>query len=97
MRFFFRLPAPLALVLTCSALPASAQTTAAPAQLRITVVDQSGAAITMASVHIAGDHVSASAQAVDGRGQTAFDSLPVGPVQVHVESPGFANFDGTLT
>ena len=79
-----------------TALPLQAQNPA-PAQLRVTVVDQTGALITSATVRVTRAGAPPVDRPVDGRGEATFPALGIGPVQVHVESDGFAPFDGTLT
>jgi hypothetical protein len=76
------------------AAPLQAQNPAA--QLRVTVVDQTGASITSATVRVTAAGASPIDQPVDGRGQVTFDTLAPGSAQVHVEAAGFAPFDGTL-
>jgi hypothetical protein len=77
------------------ASPASAQ--ANQAQLRVTVIDQTGASIPMARVRISVPSGTSVDSAVNERGQTTFDALPVGNVQLHVEADGFAPVDRMVT
>lgn len=84
------------LVSVLTATPLWAQNAAA-AQLRVTVVDQTGLSIASATVQvIAGDAPPIELPA-DGRGQATFDSLAPGQSRIHVESAGFEAADATLT
>ena len=81
-------------VLTASS--ALAQTAAQTAQLRVTVVDQTGASIPMAHIRVtpaAGTVVDVD---VDQRGQATLATLPVGNVQLEVEFEGFAPYRATV-
>ena len=61
--------------------------TAQPAQLRVTVVDQSGGAVPGASVRVTADGVPPTSAIADERGTVTVPSLPIGAVQVHVSLP----------
>ena len=67
------------------------------AQLHVTVVDETGAAITSASVSVTPAGAAAAMSSTDGRGEAAFDTLAPGTAQLHVEAPGFAAFDASVT
>ena len=71
--------------------------TAQPAQLRVTVVDQSGGAVPGASVRVTADGVPPTSAIADERGTVTVPSLPIGAVQVHVEFAGFVPSDRTVT
>jgi hypothetical protein len=92
---------PRASCLACAALLAAAPSvpaqTSAPSQLRITVVDQTGASLPGAKVRITRDQTPIAEAAVDRRGQITLTGLPMGAVQVHVEYDGFNPYDGSLT
>jgi hypothetical protein len=77
------------------ASPAAGQ--AARSTLRVNVVDQTGAAIVAAAVRVRPASGTPSDLASDGQGQAIFDALSPGPVQVHVETSGFAPYDAQVT
>ena len=92
-------PRLIALVMTWT-LGASAVTfaqTAQPAQLRVTVADQSGGAVPGASVRVTADGMPPISAIADERGGVTVPGLPVGAVQVHVEFAGFVPSDRTVT
>jgi hypothetical protein len=69
-----------------------------PAELRITVIDQTGASIPMARVRLTPPAGGTAVDAVvNERGQTTVTGLPTGSVQLHVEADGFTAVDRTLT
>jgi hypothetical protein len=80
------------------ATPAAASAQTAPqAQLRLTVIDQTGASIPGAQIRVtpaAGEPVAVNA---DQRGQVTINALPIGAVTLHIEFGGFNAFDGTVT
>jgi outer membrane receptor for ferrienterochelin and colicin len=67
------------------------------AQLRLTIIDQTGASIPGAQVRLTPAAGSLMDVIVDQRGQATVDALPVGPLQLHVEFGGFNPADSTLT
>lgn len=71
--------------------------TGQPAQLRVTVVDQTGASIPAAHVVVSTSAGVTSQGDVDQRGQITLTSLPVGPVRLHVESAGFSPYEASVT
>ena len=77
--------------------PALAQTNAPQAQLRLTVVDQTKAAVAGASVTVTRPEGSEVTIATDERGQATVQALPIAPVQVRVEVAGFEPFEAQLT
>ena len=68
-----------------------------PAQLRVTVVDQTGASIPSAHVVVTNGAGFTAQADVDQRGQVTLTSLPVGSVRLQVESVGFSSYDATVT
>ena len=71
---------------------------AAPqAELRITVIDQTGASIPMARVRVTPPNGTPIEAVVNDRGQTTLTALPAGNVQLHVESDGFTPVDRAVT
>jgi hypothetical protein len=77
------------------AAPLSAQQRSA--SLRVTVVDQTGAAIVGAAVRVTPAATASIALSSDNRGQTVVSDLAVAPVQLHVEATGFAPYDAQVT
>lgn len=75
------------------AAPASAQERAV---LRVTVVDQTGAAIVGAAVRVTPASGAAIDLASDSRGQAVISDLATGSVQLHVEATGFAPYDNQV-
>ncbi len=85
------------IALLLAASPLAAQTTSNQAQLRLVVVDETGAGIPQATVIVtpaSGDPVTFT---TDDRGLGMSPNLPVGSVQIHVEFPGFEPFADTVT
>jgi hypothetical protein len=92
----------IALFVLLLAVAAHAQEPAArggqgPASLRVTIVDQTGAAIVNAAVRVTPAGGAAIDLASNDRGQAVLTNLPVGSVQVHVEATGFAPYDADVT
>jgi hypothetical protein len=82
--------------LAATTSPVCAQGTTAQAQLRLTVVDQTGGGVPHASIRvILADGTTLDANA-DARGVVTIPALPVGPVQLHVEFSGFVSYDATV-
>lgn len=79
------------------AAPLHAQQAGGPAQLHLTVVDETGAAIPTATVIVTPASGVPEIATGDKRGLADVAGLPVGPVQVHVEFPGFGPYDGAVT
>ena len=67
------------------------------AQLRLTVIDQTGASIPTARVRITTPAGASVDAAVDERGQVTLPKLPVGAVQVLIEAEGFAAHERAVT
>ena len=79
-----------------AASPAFGQA-AQQAELRITVIDQTGASIPMARVRVTPANGTPIDAVVNDRGQTTLTALPAGNVQLHVESDGFTPVDRAIT
>ena len=79
------------------AAPLSAQTAAQQSQLRLTVVDQTKAAVAGATVRITRPDGTAVDVVTDARGQATLPALPIAAVTIHAEFPGFEPFDAPLT
>ena len=80
-----------------AAAPALAQNAANQAQLRLIVVDQTGAGIPSATVVVtpaSGEPITVMS---DDRGVATLPPLATGAVKVHVEFPGFEVSESTLT
>ena len=78
------------------ASPAVAQTNQ-QAQLRITVVDITGAGLPAATVRVTPAGGSLTELPTDDHGLLTIPALTLGAVSVHAEFPGFTPFDGTVT
>ncbi|MBI2188731.1 MAG: TonB-dependent receptor [Acidobacteria bacterium] len=83
----------VALLLAASPLAAQGN----EAQLRLTVIDQTGASLPSAHVRVTNAAGLAREADVDERGQTTLAALPIGPVQLQVEARGFAPYSATVT
>ena len=91
-----RIPRVLCVALLLLASPALAQTDAPASQLRLTVVDQTDAAVAGATVTVTRPDGAEINTATDERGQVTLSALPTA-VQVHIEFQGFEPFEGSLT
>src|SRR5258705_11603523 len=78
-------------------LLAQGQGPAVPAQLRVVVLDQTGAGIPAATVTVTLAGGSPATAAADERGVATFTTLPIGSGQLRVDAPGFVSFDAPLT
>jgi len=87
----------IALVAVLAATPLAAQQNANQTQLRLIVVDQTGAGIPSATIVITPQSGAAVTFQSDDRGVATAPALPPGAVTVHVEFPGFEPFDAPLT
>ena len=80
------------------ASPAAAgEENAGPAELKVTVVDQTGAALITASVTVVDPGGAARTVPVDGRGQAAVAGLDTSTYTVRVEAEAFESYEGPLT
>jgi hypothetical protein len=85
-------------VLLLAAVPARAEDeAAASADLKITVVDQTGAALVTATITIVDQSGTPRTVPVDERGQVNVQGLVVGTYTVKVEAAAFQTFEGPLT
>jgi hypothetical protein len=88
-----------ALAALCAASPVLAQAPApqnAPAQLRVIVLDQTGAGIPAAAVTISAPDTATVSATADERGIATIPALPIGTVQIRVDAQGFTSFAGPL-
>ena len=79
-----------------AAQPAASRVDGQRALLRVTVIDQTGAAIVGAAVRVTAAGGEAIDLASNARGQAVLPELVTGPVQLHVEAPGFAPYDAQV-
>src|SRR5262245_47583044 len=89
-----------ALIVLCVASPVLAQAPAAangPAQLRVTVLDQTSAGIPGAVVTVTVPGAAPVKAVADERGVATVPGLPVAAAQIHVEAAGFAAHDAPVT
>src|SRR5687768_11194972 len=67
------------------------------AQLRVVVVDETGAGIPTASIVVTPQTGEPIIFDTDEKGVAVSPPLPIGNVKLHVEFSGFAPYEGTLT
>src|SRR4030095_10245511 len=79
------------------ASPLAAQQNANQSQLRLVVVDETGAGIPSATIVVTPSSGAAITFTSDERGVASSPSLPVGAATLHVEFGGFEPFDGPIT
>ncbi|HEY7192001.1 MAG TPA: TonB-dependent receptor [Vicinamibacterales bacterium] len=79
------------------AAPLAAQQNANQSQLRLVVVDETGAGIPSATIVVKPGSGAAITFTTDERGVASSPSLPVGAATLHVEFGGFEPYDGTIT
>src|SRR5262245_24334607 len=86
-------------LLAASAYPAAADDAAPPpqAQLKVTVLDQSGAALITAAVTLVDPSGTPHLLQVDQRGEATFERLPPGQYQLKAEADAFQPYDAPLT
>ena len=85
-------------VLLLAAVPARAEDeAAASADLKITVVDQTGAALVTATITIVDQSGTPKMVPVDERGQANVQGLVIGTYTIRVEAAAFQTFEGPLT
>jgi hypothetical protein len=75
----------------------AAQNASNQTQLRLVVIDETGAGIPQATVTVTPVNGEAVTFATDERGLAMSPTLATGTVQLHVEFPGFEPFESTLT
>ena len=85
------------IALLIATAPLAAQNTNNQTQLRLVVVDETGAGIPQATIVVTPANGEAVTFASDERGLAMSPQLPVGNVQLHVEFPGFEPYEGQLT
>src|SRR5215510_4260257 len=85
------------LIVLILAAPVAAQQNANQSQLRLVVVDETGAGIPSATIVITPAAGAAVTFTSDERGVATSPSLPVGAATLHVEFGGFEPFDGPIT
>jgi carboxypeptidase family protein len=78
------------------ASPLAAQQNANQSQLRLVVVDETGAGIPSATVIVKPGSGTAITFTTDERGVASSPALPVGAATLHVEFEGFQPFDGAI-
>jgi hypothetical protein len=89
---------PLFVFLLALAAPVRADEDApGPADLKVTVLDQTGAALVTATVTVINETGAARTYPVDPRGQVALAALSLGTYTVKVEADAFQSFEGPLT
>src|SRR5262245_1760366 len=90
----------LALIVLCVASPVLAQAPAAangPAQLRVTVLDQTSAGIPGAVITVTVPGAAPVKVVADERGIATIPGLPAVTAQIHVEAGGFVARDAAAT
>ena len=87
----------LALLIVLAGNAASQEDAARDAALRVTVVDETGGGVPQAPVRITRADGTAVDVSADARGVVTISGLSAGPVQLHVEVPGFVTHDSTVT
>jgi hypothetical protein len=76
---------------------AAADEAAGPADLKVTVVDQTGAALITASVTVVDSAGAVRTVPVDARGQATIAGLALGAITLRVEADAFQAYEGPLT
>ena len=87
----------LTLVLLLAGISPALAQTGQPSQLRVTVVDQTGASIPAAHIVVTNGAGFTAQADVDQRGQVTLAALPMGMMRLHVEAAGFSPYDATVT
>jgi len=82
--------------LLLAAVPAAAQN-ANQSQLRLVIVDETGAGIPASTIVVTPVNGAPVTVMADERGLATVSGLPAGAVQLHVEFSGFANIDQNIT
>ena len=89
--------AAIGLIALLIAAPLAAQNANNQTQLRLVVVDETGAGIPQATIIVTPASGEPVTFATDERGLAMSPSLAVGSVHLHVEFPGFEPFESQLT
>ena len=84
-------------LLATPALGADAPPPPAPAELKVTVVDQTGASLVTASVTLVDSTGTARSVKVDERGVATFSGLAPGAYTLKAEAEAFQSYEGPLT
>ena len=88
----------LFVLMAATALPAAADDAAAgPAELKVTVLDQSGGALVTATVTLVDAAGTARTVGADARGEVALAGLDIATYTVRIEAEAFATYEGPLT
>lgn len=87
----------LALLALASAPAAADDEAAGPSDLKVTVLDQTGASLIIASVTVVDAAGAAQTIPVDARGQATLTGLPLGTVTIRVAADAFETYEGPLT
>lgn len=88
----------LFVLMAATALPAAADDEAAgPAELKVTVLDQSGGALVSATVTLVDPAGTARTVGADARGEVALAGLDIATYTVRIEAEAFATYEGPLT
>ncbi len=88
----------LFVLMAATALPAAADDEAAgPAELKVTVLDQSGGALVTATVTLVDAAGTARTVGADARGEVALAGLDIATYTVRIEAEAFATYEGPLT
>ena len=88
----------LFVLMAATALPAAADDAAAgPAELKVTVLDQSGGALVSATVTLVDPAGTARTVGADARGEVALAGLDIATYTVRIEAEAFATYEGPLT
>ena len=92
--------AALVLAALCVATPVLAQTPSranAPAQLRLVILDETGAGIPSARITVSAPPAAPVTATADERGIATIPALPIGDVQLRVDAQGFTPYAAPLT
>jgi hypothetical protein len=92
-----RLLAAIGVTLAVAVPMRAAEAPADKADVTVTVLDQSGAALIIATVTLVDPSGTPHTRQVDERGQITFGSLPPGEYRLKAEAAAFESYDGPLT
>jgi hypothetical protein len=87
----------IAAIALLTAVPLAAQDANNQSQLRLVVVDETGAGIPQATIVVTPASGEPVTFATDDRGLAMSPNLPTGSVRVHVEFPGFETYENQVT